>query len=82
MEATGQSGGHTCPVAEDANNLWVQSGLQWNVNLATYKVRTLAYESRLAELLEELNNVNWDVAGLGEVRRTGEVLLCNRRDTL
>ncbi|XP_044759008.1 craniofacial development protein 2-like [Coccinella septempunctata] len=46
----------------------------WKLYLATYNVRSLLSEERLIELECELEQINWDVVGLSEVRRRGEQL--------
>ena len=72
IEATDHGGGQTCDAAEGAKNLWLRTGRQWNLNLATFNCRTLSSEGSLAVLLEELSGIKWDVIGLSEVRRTDE----------
>ncbi|KAI5651324.1 craniofacial development protein 2-like [Phthorimaea operculella] len=42
------------------------------LNILTYNVRTLSSEERLIELENALENINWDIVGLSEVRREGE----------
>ena len=74
-EAPDHGGGQNCLRAGGAKNLWVTTGRHWNLTLGTYNVRTLAYEANLAALLEELRDVNWDILGLSEVRRTGEAVI-------
>ncbi|XP_045466606.1 craniofacial development protein 2-like [Harmonia axyridis] len=46
------------------------SSKTWKLYLATYNVRSLHSEERLIEL----EQIKWDVVGLGEVRRRGEQL--------
>ena len=65
--ATGHGAGQTCPTARGARNLWV-----WNFDFNTYNDRTLASESNIEVLYEELKDVKWNIIGRNEVRRTGE----------
>ena len=56
-----------------AKNLWVKKNhhiMGERLKIATYNVRTLLKDERVQELKE--NNMNWDVMGLGEVRRKEE----------
>ena len=62
----------TRPGAGGAKNPWVRTGRQWNLHLGAYNVRTLASEGRLEELLEEIEEIKWDIIGMSEVRRVGE----------
>ena len=57
--------------AGGAKNLWVKTGHQWNLTVGTYNVRSLLTDDRLTDLEAELNNIKWDILGLGEVRRPG-----------
>ena len=70
--APDQGGGQTCYAAEGTKHLWVRTGRQWKLNLATFNTRTLSSEASLAGLFEELSGISWDIIGLSEVRRTGE----------
>ena len=65
--ATSHGGYLTCSIAEDAKNLWVR---RWNIDFDTYNVRTLASESSLEMLFEELKGVIWYIIGLNEVLKT------------
>ena len=40
-----------------------------------YNVRTLLEDHKLEELVEDLENIKWDVVGLSEVRRKEENLI-------
>ena len=62
--------------AEGAKNLWLKQRCQRNrnkrgtsMNIETLNTRTLKSEDRIEELMHELQNVNWDIIGLSEVRR-------------
>ena len=39
------------------------------MNIGTLNTRTLKSEDRIEELMHELQNINWDIIGLSEVRR-------------
>ena len=57
-----------------AKNIWVKKNHNTRgerLKIATYNVRSLLKDEYVQELEEELkeNNMNWDVIGLGEVRR-------------
>ena len=41
------------------------------MNIGTLTTRTLNSEDRIQELMHELQNINWDIIGLSEVRRKG-----------
>jgi len=43
---------------------------QWNLNIATYSVRSVVQEYRLREPEEDLEWIKWDIIGIGEVRRS------------
>ena len=45
---------------------------KFNLNLATYNVRTLGSEAKIIDLEDQLKSFNWDVIGLSEVRRKDE----------
>ena len=55
-----------------AKNPWVPTGRHWNLRVATYNGRSLLGDDQLLELEEELERVDWNVIGLGEIRRQGE----------
>ncbi|MCH9657353.1 hypothetical protein K0U27_01435 [archaeon] len=55
-----------------AKNHWVKIGHLWKLNICSYNVRTLIDNERLAELEEELKDINWDIIGLSEIRRKQE----------
>ncbi|KAF2889017.1 hypothetical protein ILUMI_17156 [Ignelater luminosus] len=42
--------------------------------IATYNVRTLSSEEKLVELINELENIKWDIVSLSEAWRRGEEL--------
>ena len=42
------------------------------IKLGTYNVRTLLGEDKLEELESAIEDVNWDIIGLSEVRHQGE----------
>ena len=42
------------------------------LNICTYNVRTLSDDVYLASLEAEIENINWDVIGISEMRRQGE----------
>ena len=42
------------------------------LNIATYNVRTLSEELHLNNLEAEIENINWDIVGISEMRRPGE----------
>ena len=63
--------------AGGANNLWVKKSRRKRVSrlkIATYKVRPLLRDEHIQELKEELREtrLEWDVIGIGEVRRREE----------
>ena len=58
-----------------AKNLWTRTGRFWNLDLGTYNGRSLAWEGDIAEKLEELKGLKWDIIGLSEVRRLGEAYI-------
>ena len=45
------------------------------MKIYTYNVRTLSEDHKLEELVEDLENIKWDVVGLSEVRRKEENLI-------
>ena len=55
-----------------AKNHWVRKGHHWTLNICTYNVRTLMADEKLKELEHEIDNIKWDIVGLGEVRRKDE----------
>lgn len=67
--------GKTSSMAEGAKNHRVQTGCQWTLDLGTYNIRTMKADSRLQELLIELEYIKWDIIGLCEIRRKGEDLI-------
>ena len=46
-----------------------------NMKIYTYNVRTLSEDHKLEELVEDLDNISWDIVGLSEVRRKEEHLI-------
>ena len=42
------------------------------LNIATYNVRTLSEVIHLSNLEAEIENINWDIVGISEMRRPGE----------
>ena len=42
------------------------------LNIATYNVRTLSEEIHLSNLEAEIENINWDIVGISQMRRPGE----------
>ena len=54
---------------------WTLNNLNKAMKIYTYNVRTLSEDHRLESLLEELENINWDIVGLSEVRRQQEKLV-------
>ena len=45
------------------------------MNIFAYNVRTLSEDHKLEELVEDLENIKWDIVGLSEVRRKEEHLI-------
>ena len=68
--------------AEGAKNLWVRTGHQWKLTVGTYNVRSLLNDDRLIELDTDLENTQWDIIGISEVRRKGTKLATLRNGNL
>ena len=66
--------GKTVLMAEQTKNLQISTDCGRNLNIATLNVRTLKDDDRL-EKLAELENLNFDIIGLSEIRRQNEELL-------
>ena len=45
------------------------------LHAATYNVRTLSDNNHLTILEKELENINWDILGISEMRRPGEAVV-------
>ncbi|KAH1026597.1 hypothetical protein HUJ05_000237 [Dendroctonus ponderosae] len=60
--------------AEGAKNTRKRPGHQGRqlMHIASYNVQTLSPEAKLLEMEEELDNINWDIVGVSEVKRRGE----------
>lgn len=87
----GVDGCHASPgVIRGAKNLRVGASRQTTqarkkdteslLNIITYNVRTLKSDERLLELDNALADIKWDIVGLSEVRRKGEVTLEREND--
>ncbi|XP_059051336.1 craniofacial development protein 2-like [Achroia grisella] len=55
-----------------AKNLWKRQSCHTQMNIATFNTRTLRLQAKLEELEKDLEQVNWDILGLSEVKRKGE----------
>ena len=53
---------------------WTLNNLK-KMKVYTYNVRTLSEDHKLESLVEELENISWDIVGLSEVRREQEKLV-------
>ena len=58
--------------AGGAKNHWVRKGHHWTLNICTYNVHTLMADEKHKELEHEIDNIKWDIVGLGDVRRKDE----------
>ena len=67
-----QGGGIVRNSSGGAKNHWIRKGHHWTLNICTYNVHTLMADEKLKELEHEIDNIKWDIVGLGKVRRKDE----------